>query len=408
VSLGPCPSCGSGFEPLAPGEGDRCSKCGSVLLRDADLPATARERVAGFVLSGTRSRECPACPGKLRRHRHGSLEIERCESCWALFLEPGEALPRESAARAKALFALSLPERAVRTLLGSAGAAAREISSVLVPPAVRQTRFWSSAVDRSLKLLAEGIGRVPAKDADSATVDVARMAVGSVVDTAALLLLHVSPLWLLAVVHDLAKGSRRYLDEVVLDLKARGILSKDESVEGVDQLLSVLERTSRQLHADVDLPPLSVAELRRSAERIRESIAPEDAAEAPPPIPPDAARLAAELEDASRREGRSLQEISSAVVVGAMSGARLAGHAARSGVDVAGRLLVERGWKPYLEQLRVVRRVGFSRYLAAAAKPIAAGVARSFDPASDTLTAQLVSGRLWRQAIELLGRSERA
>src|SRR5262245_41674053 len=187
--------------------------------------------------------------------------------------KPKNTKGKKLAERDAALFALSLPERAVRSVLGGAGHTAREITHVVVPPAVRKTRFWSAAIERSLKILAEGVGNVKNTGGGEPVDDIARMAVGSVVDTAALLVFHFSPLWLLAIVNDVAKGSREYLDEVVSELRAHGALEKDVKIEGVDHLLSVLERTSGRLQSDVDKPPLSVEQLRASVDEMRKSLA---------------------------------------------------------------------------------------------------------------------------------------
>lgn len=296
------------------------------------------------------------------------------------------------------LFALSLPERAVRSVIGTAGATAREITHVLVPPALRHTRFWNAAVERSLKILAEGVGHVKSTKKGEPDVDVARMAVGSVVDTAALVVFHVSPLWLLAVVHDVAAGSRQYLDEVVDELRARGSLEKDINIKNIDHLLTVLEETAGELQGDVDRPPLSVNELRGSVERIRESVAkvPKQTIQA------DAEKFAKNLSDISKKEGRSLREVSNAVGLRVATSAQLAGRAAIAGVDVAARLFVDKGWKPYQTQLRSIGRMGYARYLAHAAKPIGDAIATNFNPDTETLTAQLLTGQLWHDALAKL------
>ena len=403
---GRCPGCGGPLrwiaderEGVRPGTGLHCSQCEGVVLNHGALSGEAREWLRGFVPAPRRELRCPFCPGTMRTVRRDGHEVESCESCGAVFLDPGT--DHDAAAeKARTLFALSIPERAVRSILGTAGAAAREITHVLIPPALRRTRIWSAAIERTLKILAEGVGHVPSQEKEGKQVDVARMAVGSVVDTTALVLFQLSPLWLLAVVYDVAKGSRTYLDEVVREMKDRRLLAKQARVTSVDQLLAALERTSGELQADVDLPPLSAAELRKSVARIRESIAARPKKE----VEAAARELASELEETSRKEGRTRKEISDAVVLGAATRAQFAKAAAKASVDVAARLLVERGWKPYVEQLRAVREEGFAHYLAAASKPIAEGVAKTFDPKTDTVTAQLVSGRLWRRAMEMLQR----
>jgi hypothetical protein len=302
------------------------------------------------------------------------------------------------------LFALSIPERAVRSVLGTAGATAREVTHVVVPPALRRTRFWNAAVERSLGILAEGVGNVKTKKKGAGDVDVARMAVGSIVDTAALVVFQVSPLWLLAVVHDVASGSRNYLDEVVRELREKGALAKDVNIDNVDHLLKVLESTSGELQSDVDRPPLSVDELKKSVVRIRGAMSERPGSE----VTEEAVRFARELEATSKAEGRSLREVSNAMAVGMATSARIAGKAAVAGVDVAARLFVEKGWNPWRDQLEAVRRMGFGRYLAHAAMPMARAIMTNFDPDTDTVTAQLLTGRLWKGALAKLNRKRQS
>jgi hypothetical protein len=301
----------------------------------------------------------------------------------------------------KALFAISLPERTVRSVLGTAGHTAREITHVVVPPAVRKTKFWNAAIERSLKILAEGVGHVRAEDPDAPPDDIARMAVGSVVDTAALVVFQFSPLWFLAIVNDVAKGSREYLDEVVYELRAQGALDKNVKIEGVDHLLSVLERTSGRLQTDVDKPPLSVDQLRSSVDELRNAFADVKI----PEIAAGARELETELKITARKEGLTLREVSNAIALELASHARLARVAAKTSLDVAKRKFREGAWKPYIQQLRRVQKLGFAKYLAGAAAPLAEAMNTNFNPGTDTVTAQLVSGRLWKSAMETLRKS---
>lgn len=307
--------------------------------------------------------------------------------------------PPDAPDSSDSLFALSIPERAVRSVLGTVGATAREVTHVIIPPAIRKTRFWNAAIERSLKMLAEGVGnvKIPKKRGEK-EVDMARMAVGSVVDTAALVVFHISPLWLLAVVHDVAAGSRNYLDEVVHELREKGALEKDVNIHNIDHLLTVLEQTAGNLQDDVDRPPLSVGQLKDSVVEIRKSLAQLPKEE----LEPHASQFANDLEEASRAQGRSVREISNAVAVSIATNAKLASQAAVAGADVAARLFVDKGWHPYRDQLKAVHRLGYARYLARSAKPITDAIVTNFDRETDTMTAQLLTGRLWKNAMAKL------
>ncbi len=404
--LHPCPICANDLEELGrsvPVGGAmewRCSACSAIGLSEASLTEEGRRWVARLAHGGASSRTCPICGDPLEKRRRDALEIERCDGCRHLVLDASSAAEAPARAAREAFYLFSLPERSLRSVLGTVGATTRELTHVLVPPLLRRTRLWQSAVERSLRILAEGVGRVQGGSPDATSNEFARLAVGSVVDTAALVVFHVSPLWILAAVSDVAQGSRRYLDEVVRELKARGALSREENVEGIDQLLAVLERTSSGLHADVDKPPLSVPELRRTVARVREDLGRSE--ESRTGLQKEAREIAAELEEVSEREGRSIAEVSNAVAIGAVSSARMAGRAAAAGLDVATRIVVEQGWRPYRAQLAAVKEIGYARYVGRTARPIARAIAANFDPREDTVTAQILSGRLWRRAITIL------
>lgn len=305
-------------------------------------------------------------------------------------------------AESVSMFAITLPERAVRSVIGTAGATAREITHAVIPPAIRNTRFWNAAVERSLGILAEGVGNVKLTKKGAMGADVARQAVGSVVDTAALLVFHVSPLWLLAVVHDVASGSRHYLDDVVQELRDRGALEKDIKIDNVDHLLTILERTAGELQTDVDRPPLSVGELRGTVDRIRAAMAEEE----PGQVPGEIEQFEREFAAVTKEHGLSPREVSNAMAVSIVSGAKFAGAAASAGAGVAARLFVEKGWRPYRNQLKSIQRMGFARYLGHVARPISDAIITNFDPDTETLTERVVSGDLWRAALQKLQKSK--
>src|SRR5919106_556217 len=247
-------------------------------------------------------------------------------------------------------YALSLPERLLRALAALLGGAVPETAQLVLPRLVRRSRFFEATAKKLLRITVELVGGVEAKE--PAEVPAGKLAVrkgaGNVVELGSIAAFGFSPLWLLAGASDLLRGSRTYLAALVEELKRAGVLAEDVEVGSVEELLGVLERGTGRTAVLVDVPPLEVAELRRSLAELaaqREAL-------------PSASELAALYEALRRtaeRENRSLLEVSSGVGLAFLTSAR--------------RLSREHVVEPYGEDWQPVRREGFAAYALRVAAP---------------------------------------
>ncbi len=135
------------------------------------------------------------------------------------------------------LYTLSLPERVVRSTIGLTAGAAREAAHALVPEAFQSSKVYELVIASSLNFLTEDIGGVEqqARPGEAPSVDnfLARKAVGNFVDLAGLATLHLSPIWVFAVVSDVAYGSKVYLNELAAELRQRGLTRPDSTINRV-------------------------------------------------------------------------------------------------------------------------------------------------------------------------------
>ena len=169
-------------------------------------------------------------------------------------------------------FVLSLPERLFRALFAALGGAVHESAELLLPRLVRRSRLYEVTAKNLLRVAIELVGRVedsPTVEATAPKEIAIRKGVGNVVELSSFAAFGFSPLWLLAAASDVARGSRVYLGALVSELESAGVLSADAHVESLDELLGVLERGAGRTALLVDLPPLELAELRRSAAELR-------------------------------------------------------------------------------------------------------------------------------------------
>jgi hypothetical protein len=296
-------------------------------------------------------------------------------------------------------FLVSLPERIVRSAAAVVGGALYETGSLVLPRFIRRSRLYEATAKNLLRVAIEGVGGV--KDAPAAQPPVRerasregtrgnreippsdhvpahelakRKGAGNVVELGSIAAFGFSPLWLLAAASDLLRGSRVYLNALVLELKRTGVLAEDAEFGSVDELLEALERGTGRTARLIDVPPLELAGLRATIEELRADV---DAL-------PSSDELAAAyrgLVRTAERERRPLLEVSTGVGMAFLTSARQVGRA-----HVVA---------PYREDWRPLRREGFAAYARRVAGPYARAVAGHFDRRRPTRTERLI-GRVAR------------
>jgi hypothetical protein len=276
-------------------------------------------------------------------------------------------------------FLLSLPERIVRSAAAVVGGAVHETAQLVLPRLVRRSRLYEASAKNLLRVAIELVGRVEgASTVEPEAPDAGELALrkgaGNVVELGSIAAFGFSPLWLLAAVSDIAHGSRVYLVALTAELKRAGVLAEDVEVGSVDELLGVLERESAGAARLIDIPPLELAELRRSLAELR--------AEADALPGPDAlAALFAALRHTARAENRSLLEVSTGVGLAFVLSAR--------------QLSREHLVVPYREDWRPLGSEGFGAYARRISRPYRDAVVGHFDLERPTWTEKLV-GRISR------------
>jgi hypothetical protein len=295
------------------------------------------------------------------------------------------------------LYTVSLPERAVRSTVGLTAGAAREAAHALVPQAFQSSKTYEIVVANSLRFLVEDVGGVESRPSTSeaAPVDhyLARKAVGNFVDLAGVATLHLSPIWVFAVVSDVAYGSKSYVRELAKELHERGLIKETSRIDQVDDLLEAIQKTTAETASLIATPPLSVEQLKRTLERTRAAIAGADQAA----LPSEAEVHAhwQEMRAISTTEGISLLGVSGALTLHMLGKVEAVAQGAIVGVEVAGGLVNRNIVGHYVDGLRTIRQQGFYHVVRTSATPYTQAVWRNFASERETLTTQIVTGRLF-------------
>jgi len=295
------------------------------------------------------------------------------------------------------LYALSLPERAVRSLSALGGGLLREVSEVALPVKIREAALYRATAGVGLRFLIEQLGDVrgiyPPKD-PIARKFVYRYATGTSIELLSIATLFVSPVWVLAALGDATRVGKTLFNQIGDALKAEGLLEPDEQFETMAQLLDGLERTSTHLALTVNMPPLDVAGLRQEWEQFRANLA-----SLPParlPAPADVERAWSNLQTTSREQNRSVFSVSAAMGMSALTSvpsniqwlSRSVLVAARTTGMVVGGAFLDH----YAAAAKEIRKTGFTTYWAKHSRPYFVAAIRHFLPEKQTSIERLLAG----------------
>ena len=294
--------------------------------------------------------------------------------------------------RGRVRYALTLPERTIRSMSALAAGVVREIADVALPIGVRRGRLYQNLVDATLRFLIEEVGEVPAAAPAERAVEnfLLRRAAGNGIELMGVLAFRASPVWVLAALADVCGLGRQLLPEIAAALRAEGLLRSEGSFATMDQLLRGLEASAGQLASTVNAPPLDVAGLRAEWTKLAAEVR-----ELPAPKLPSRAAVAdlwRELRQEAAAQQRSVFEISSLLAVSAVSElpqrVRVLSKSAALAVGRSGTLLAGGLLEHYRGSLREIHRIGFLAYGSRQLGPYARAALTAFAPARGTLTAR--------------------
>lgn len=300
-------------------------------------------------------------------------------------------------------YLISLPERIIRSAAGWCGGLLFSASRLLPRP-IRNSRFFRVAVLKMLKVVTDSIGQAGVFDGEPEEEGgegyVPRKLVGSTIDNAAIILFHASPIWFILAFSDLTRGASAYAKELATELKKAGVIDEGSTIDSVDALLESVSKVTGDVGETLDTPPLSLKQMRTIAESVKEGAG--DLDQAPAGLSQDINKLADELVEVARLEGRSLLEISTGLATyvsgKAARGAYGAGLGLVKGVEVGARMAHREIVQDYLEGLSEVRRIGLYALIAQGLAPYAGATRANFHPKMLSITELILSFGAWRNA----------
>ncbi len=298
------------------------------------------------------------------------------------------------------VYGLSIPERAARSTVGLAAGAVQEAAQYLVPQAFQNSKTYELAVRNSLRFLTVDVGGVaaPAEEVVENQDYLARKTVGNFVDLAGLATLHVSPMWMLAIVSDVAYGTKNYVTELADELKAQGVIDESSTIHHVDDILEAIQGASGHAASLFDTPPLSVKDLQETLESTRESLTSADYSQ----ILPEAEVKAywEEMRQIAQKEDVSLLGVSAALTMETLGKVNTVSQGTFAGLKVAGGLFNRHIVEHYSNSLAHIKERGFYETVRESSAPYIAAVWTNFSSGRATWTEEVVSGRAIGKAVQ--------
>ncbi len=310
------------------------------------------------------------------------------------------------------LYGLSIPERTLRSTVAMAGGLVRETTDLIIPQAFRDSRTYRSFIEQLLDFWVQDIGGVEQpKDKESMTdVEnyVARKAICNLIELASLATLHLSPLTVLAIVSDVAYGSKTYLRELSKELKQQGVIDEHSTIDSAADLLSAVSDASGKTSKAFDIPPLSVDGLKETIKQTKEAVK----SIKPTQIIPqqEIKRLWDEIHVTATQQEMSILEVGGAMTMYTINKIGKVGKGALSTVRVAGNLFDKHIFDFYTDSLIDITNKGIFTSVAESSKPYIEAIWKNFSTEKDTVTEGMFSGRLlarcWRWFCRLFRRKK--
>lgn len=294
------------------------------------------------------------------------------------------------------MFGASLPERAVRSTAAMMGGAIHESASLLVPQAFKDSKTYDSFVQQMLDMLVKDIGGVKKEstaDGDPIVENyVAKKTVSTFVDFAGMATLHVSPLTVLAIVSDVAYGSKVYLNQLTDELKREGIISNDSVIGSTAELLDAVSIATSDSADVFDTPPLSIDGLRETIDKTTANISKIDPSLLVPQS--EIAKMWEDMQAMAVREEVNLFEVSSAMTLYALGHVSTVSKGALTTIRVTGGVLEEHLIDHYREGLDEIMNRGIYVMLSDSCRPYVDAVWYNFSSDRPTVTEDIFSGKM--------------
>ncbi len=170
---------------------------------------------------------------------------------------------------------LSIPERVARALGAIVGGSTLLLTKTLFPRAVKDSNSYRFTFGMFQTFLIRNVAELKDFTTDTELQEhfLHRKLLGTSLEAAGLLTMHLSPVWVFAIASDAAKGGQVFLNRLVHYLKENQVIDESSNPDSLEQVLLSIHEMGRQGATAIDTPPLSIPEIEELAQQLRTSTA---------------------------------------------------------------------------------------------------------------------------------------
>ena len=292
------------------------------------------------------------------------------------------------AARQRLMYALSLPERTIRSLAALAGGTTTLLAETLFPKSFRGTTTYRVTIGLMQQFIVERVAGMKSEiSEDQAKLGddyVQRKMAGTALEAAGLLTMGSSPLWVLAILGDAAGGSKIFLNRLVESLKENGVMAEETQATELIDVLEAVQEASSKSAITIDMPPLSREELSQLADEMKVSYG--RVFKSTTNLMPRLDAIWKNMEQLALRENISIERLGGIMTVEAVSwskkGVRMALATGRTGAELFDEKILD----SYRKTLIAASEQGIDKYMNDHMRPFMQSARAHFDPAQKTWT----------------------
>lgn len=293
-------------------------------------------------------------------------------------------------------FLLSIPERTIRSLAAVSGGTALLLTETLLPRTLQESTLYRVTLGDLQQFLIEQVAQMDrqtlanVKTRDLEKRFMSRRVAGSVVDAAGLLWISMSPLWVFAIASDAAAGSKVFLHRLVAQLKQNGVLAEDTEVDNLTALLDALHAASDTSAQTMNMPPLSAADVKQTAEELRQSYGRLFANTTN--LLPRLESLWSQMEDVAEQEQTSTAKVGGVMTLDLLTWGKKGVNTVTAVGQAGGELIGEHILNSYSQTLGQISQEGLPHYFRRMMAPFAETAVNHFDANRTTWTEKQIIG----------------
>lgn len=291
-------------------------------------------------------------------------------------------------ARQRLMYTLSLPERTIRSLAALLGGMSTFLTETLFPGTLRATTTYQVTIGLMQQFILERVAGIK-NELGEGHVQlgedyVQRKMAGTALEAAGLLTMGYSPLWVFAILGDVAGGSKVFLDRLVKYLKENEVITEDiQAGELVDVLEAVQEASSKSA-STIDTPPLSNEELSKLADEMKLSYG--RVFKSTKNLTPRLEAMWDTMEQLAFRENISIERLVGIMTVDAALWSKKGLGIARATGQTGAALFNEKILDSYKETLATITDQRIDAFMSHHMRPFMQSARAHFDPAQKTWT----------------------